>query len=265
MRFLLSLHDRDALLPREGQRRFLMKEGWVAFPGPSLAYVLNQFVIHNRMLAGGFEVAGRAVSLADLTVPILTFVGEVDEIAQAASVRAIRRAAPRAQVYEMAVPTGHFGIVVGGTAMRTTWPVVASWVKWREGLAERPEQIVEQEPVETVQPLGRLEHNVSLAAEFAEATGRRIVEATSHPIERARRLAAPVAQVPRIGGSPGCGATRVSLAARVRPGGVPQRERGRSPVRGTGLRLRHHQLPRRPVWFAAWSVAVCAPGIVSGS
>ncbi|HSV40250.1 MAG TPA: AMP-binding protein, partial [Nocardioidaceae bacterium] len=213
VRFLLSLHDRDALLPREGQRRFLMKEGWVAFPGPSLAYVLDQFVIHNRMLAGGFEVAGRAVSLADLTVPILTFVGEVDEIAQAASVRAIRRAAPRARVYEMAVPTGHFGIVVGGTAMRTTWPVVASWVKWRDGLADQPEQIVEQEAVEAVQPLGRLELNVSLATEFAEATGRRLVEATSHPIERARRLAAPVAQVPRIGRvSRMKSSTRVSLA-----------------------------------------------------
>ena len=28
--FLLQLHDREALLPREGQRRFLDREGWVA-------------------------------------------------------------------------------------------------------------------------------------------------------------------------------------------------------------------------------------------
>ncbi|HET7689571.1 MAG TPA: AMP-binding protein [Nocardioidaceae bacterium] len=197
--FLWALHDREALLPREGQRQFLMRDGWVAFPGPSLEYVLNQFLIHNRMLAGGFEVAGKAVSLADLTVPILTFVGEVDEIAQAPSVRAIRRAAPRAQVFEMSVRTGHFGIVVGSTAMATTWPVVGSWVTWLEGAGEQPAQIVEQETAESVQALERIEHNVGLVAEFAEATGRRIVEATSHPIQRARRLAAPVAQIPRVG------------------------------------------------------------------
>ena len=32
--FLLQLHDREALLPREQQRRFLATEGWVAWSGP---------------------------------------------------------------------------------------------------------------------------------------------------------------------------------------------------------------------------------------
>ena len=32
--FVRQLHDREALLPRERQRRFLMGEGWVAWPGP---------------------------------------------------------------------------------------------------------------------------------------------------------------------------------------------------------------------------------------
>ena len=32
--FVRQLHDREALLPREGQRRFLMGQGWVAWPGP---------------------------------------------------------------------------------------------------------------------------------------------------------------------------------------------------------------------------------------
>ena len=35
--FVRQLHDREALLPRERQRRFLMGEGWVAWPGPALA------------------------------------------------------------------------------------------------------------------------------------------------------------------------------------------------------------------------------------
>ena len=35
VQFLLALHDRDALLPRERQRRFLDSEGWTAYGGPA--------------------------------------------------------------------------------------------------------------------------------------------------------------------------------------------------------------------------------------
>lgn len=35
--FVLALHDREALLPRERQRQFLAAGGWVAWPGPALA------------------------------------------------------------------------------------------------------------------------------------------------------------------------------------------------------------------------------------
>ena len=99
--FLLQLHDREALLPRERQRRFLEAEGWVAWPGPALAEFVNQFVAHNRMLEGGFVIEDRLLSLADIAVPILSVVGTVDEIAPAGGVRAIRQAAPRAEVYEL--------------------------------------------------------------------------------------------------------------------------------------------------------------------
>ena len=57
LEFLLQLHDREALLPRERQRRFLEGEGWVAWPGPALAEFVNQFVASNRMLEGGFVIA----------------------------------------------------------------------------------------------------------------------------------------------------------------------------------------------------------------
>src|SRR3954468_20373684 len=42
LEFLLQLHDREALLPRERQRRFLMDDGWVAWPGPALAESMRQ-------------------------------------------------------------------------------------------------------------------------------------------------------------------------------------------------------------------------------
>lgn len=137
--FLAQLHDREALLPRERQRRFLEGEGWVAWPGPALADFLRQFIAHNRMLEGGFVIDERLVTLADIDVPILAFVGDRDEIARAPGVRAIDRAAPRAEIYEATLRAGHFGLVVGSTAKRATWPTVAGWARWVAGDGERPQ------------------------------------------------------------------------------------------------------------------------------
>ncbi len=131
--FLMQLHDREALLPRERQRRFLEVDGWVAWPGPAMADFLHQFIAHNRMLEGGFVIDDRLLTLADIACPILSVVGTVDEIAPAAGVRAIRLAAPRADVFELALDAGHFGLVVGSTANTVTWPTVAAWAGWRDG------------------------------------------------------------------------------------------------------------------------------------
>ncbi|NUP26082.1 MAG: acyl-CoA synthetase, partial [Nocardia sp.] len=116
--FLRQLHDREALLPKERQRRFLTNEGWIGYAGPAAADLLKQFVVHNRMMLGGFVIRDQPISLADLKCPILAFVGEVDEIGQPAAVRGIVRAAPRAEVYESKLVSGHFGLVAGSVATR---------------------------------------------------------------------------------------------------------------------------------------------------
>jgi len=140
--FVRQLHDRDSLLDREPQRRFLDGEGFVAWPGPALADFAEQFVQHNRMLSGGFEIGGRMVTLADLRVPVLAFVGERDELAAPRAVRAIGRAAPGADVMEVALRTGHFGLVVGTRAVEETWPTVAAWLHHQDGGGPLPEAVV---------------------------------------------------------------------------------------------------------------------------
>ncbi len=139
--FLLALHDRDALLPRERQRQFIESRGWVAWPGPALTDFVAQFVEHNRMLSGGFVIDDRLVTLADMTLPVLTVIGEVDQIAPPRAARAVRRAAPRADVHELTLPAGHFGLVVGATAARTTWPAVAGWMGWCDERTALPDEI----------------------------------------------------------------------------------------------------------------------------
>jgi putative long chain acyl-CoA synthase len=164
--FLRQLHDREALLPREQQRRFLQSEGWIAWSGPAIAELLRQFIAHNRMMSGGFAIHGDLVTLSDIECPVLTVIGEVDDIGQPAAVRGIKRAAPKADVYEFLIRSGHFGLVVGSKAATQTWPTVAQWVKWIDGNGDMPEDI---SPM-ALQPAQRSESGVSLSSRLAHGT-----------------------------------------------------------------------------------------------
>ena len=141
LQFLLQLHDREALLPNERQRRFIESEGWIAWPAPALADALRQFIAQNRMLSGGMVIDGRPLALADIHNPVLCFVGENDKIGQPEAVRAIGRAAPRADIHEVSLPVGHLGIVVGSAATIGTWPAVAAWASHLDNGTEMPSSI----------------------------------------------------------------------------------------------------------------------------
>lgn len=152
--FVRKLHDRQALEKREARRRFLGGEGFVAWPGPALKKFIDEFVVHNRMLSGGFVIDGRTVTLADIHCPILYFLGSRDTFASESAVRAIRGAAPNAETHEVSMRAGHFGMVVGKQAMSFTWPTVAAWVRWREGMGEAPEALAAPPPPEEPEEAG---------------------------------------------------------------------------------------------------------------
>ena len=137
--FVKNLHDRQALEKREAKRLFLGGEGFVAWPGPAFRKFVDEVIVGNRMASGGFVVDGHTTTLADLACPILYFVGSRDEMGRPASVRGIRRAAPKVrQMYEIPLRAGHFGLVVGRGALGVTWPGVVDWMKWREGTGPLP-------------------------------------------------------------------------------------------------------------------------------
>ena len=201
--FLRKLHDRDALLPREDQRRFLEREGWVAWSGPAIAELLKQFVAHNRMVSGGFVIDGDVVSLAEITCPILSFVGETDDIGQPVAVRGIYKAAPEADVYETLVPAGHFGLVVGSTAGRLSWPATASWINWREGEGALPADIHPMEEPEGtgsgISLINRLTYGVGQVAGAGTAVAEGLFD-TANSIQRTTRAVASesVRSLPRL-------------------------------------------------------------------
>ncbi|CAN5214207.1 acyl-CoA synthetase [soil metagenome] len=213
LQFLLSLHNREALLEREGSRRFLEVDGWVAWPGPAVAEFATQFIAHNRMLQGGFVINDRLVTVADITVPTLAVVGTSDEIAAAPAVRAIRRAAPLAEIYELTLHAGHMGLVVGHGARERSWPVVAGWVHWREGTGPMPTEIAEltEDHPEEVTDAGS---GVQVAAEVAIGAAQ-VVADTARQTSRAVRgvIGEAMDQLPRLTRLERVDAeTRVSLA-----------------------------------------------------
>src|SRR5690606_14403014 len=106
------------------------------------------FIVHNRLASGGFVIDGRTVTLADIRCPVLVFVGERDDIARPPSVRAISSAAPNAEVCEIPLRAGHFGLVVGSTSLNQTWPSVVEWLRWRAELGPRPRLIVDPQAQE---------------------------------------------------------------------------------------------------------------------
>ncbi|KLI07942.1 MULTISPECIES: acyl-CoA synthetase [Mycolicibacterium] len=204
LEFLRQLHDREALLPREQQRRFLSSEGWIAWSGPAISELLKQFIAHNRMITGGFSVHGDLVTLSDIDCPILAVVGEVDDIGQPAAVRGIKRAAPDADVYEYLIRAGHFGLVVGSKASSQTWPTVAQWVKWLGG-EEMPEGVVPMEAQPADHPEGgvsfstRVTHGATAATEMAFGVARSAADALVAANKNARTLVIETARtLPRL-------------------------------------------------------------------
>ncbi len=205
--FLLALHDREALLPRERQRRFIMREGWVSYPGPALEELL-EIMADERYLKGGLVFGERTVSLADVTCPILIFVGERDEFGPPPGVRAIAVAAPHAEVYERVLPVGHFGLGVGSQATEHTWPGVADWIRWRDDDGPSPPQLTPLDP-DTVTVNDEPGHSGSLVQQLRFGAGRTAwagVWASQTALESASRTVTTVgvlareavAQAPRL-------------------------------------------------------------------
>src|SRR5690242_3838946 len=112
-----------------------------------------------------------------MTCAVLAFVGANDEIAPARSVRAARWAAPRSDVYERELPAGHFGLVVGSTAVEITWPTVAAWLKWREGVGDLPEGVEPiPDEVQSDKGPGRIER-IGAGAQLALGAGIGVAQA----------------------------------------------------------------------------------------
>lgn len=146
------MHDEEALKRLLPKRRFLGGEGFIAWPGPALRTFVEEYVVRNRLLSGGFVIEGKSTSLMEITAPILCFTGTRDELVRPAAVRAIRHVVAHDQIHEVVVEAGHFGLVVGSKAMSEVWPKVSEWTAWHAGHRPRPFYLDPQEQPSVTPP-----------------------------------------------------------------------------------------------------------------
>lgn len=198
--FLSKLHDRQALEKREAKRLFLRGDGFVAWPGPAFRTFVDEFVVANRMATGGFVIDGKTLTLADINCPILCFVGLRDEMASPEAVRAIHQAAPNAEVSEVTVRAGHFGLVVGSESLSRTWPTLRDWIRWHDGKGEKPEALAENKdddaiPVSVEEAQEDVELAIDIVSKIARSAVQRAAEAAQQLNDSADTLRY---QLPRL-------------------------------------------------------------------
>jgi polyhydroxyalkanoate synthase len=125
----------DLLDDKTEVENFLRMEKWI-FDSPDQAgecfrQFIKDFYQGNKLVAGGLEIGGREVDLANVTVPVLNVYAEQDHLVPPASSQAMRGVVGSEDYTELAFKGGHIGIYVSGRSQREVPPAIHAWLAQR--------------------------------------------------------------------------------------------------------------------------------------
>ena len=134
----LTAQKTVALLDRawddEFLETFLATERWgtdnVSFPGACYARYIDELYRGNRLLRGGFTVAGRPAELANIRCPLLALAFEDDHIVPLACAAPLVDRVSSTDKQLVVQRGGHVGAVVSRKAADRLWPIMSSF--WAE-------------------------------------------------------------------------------------------------------------------------------------
>jgi polyhydroxyalkanoate synthase subunit PhaC len=113
---------------------FLATERWgndnVSFPGACYAQYIEQLYRQNRLVRGGFAVAGRPAELASIRCPVLALAFEHDHIVPLASAAPLVDRVASVDKQLVVQGGGHVGAVVSRKAADRLWPILSKF--WAE-------------------------------------------------------------------------------------------------------------------------------------
>jgi polyhydroxyalkanoate synthase len=113
---------------------FLATELWgndnVSFPGACYARYIDELYRGNRLVRGGFSVAGRPAELAAIRCPLLALAFEHDHIVPLASAAPLVDLVASGDKQLVVQQGGHVGAVVSRKAADRLWPILSTfWAK----------------------------------------------------------------------------------------------------------------------------------------
>jgi len=121
----------DRLTDPQRLEAFMALEEWasanIAFPAAAYSRYIRELYQQNALVRGEHAVSGRRVDLSRIHCPLLTVVTDRDVICPPAAAQALNDRSSSVDQSVLAIPGGHVGAVVGGSAPKELYPKLSAW------------------------------------------------------------------------------------------------------------------------------------------
>lgn len=115
---------------------FLRMEKWLAdrphHPGAAALQWLIELYKENRLIKGTFEMSGKTIDLANVTMPVLNVYALQDHIIPPPCSKALEKYVGTKDYTEIALPGGHVGVYVSGKSQGIVGDGVFDWLMQRQ-------------------------------------------------------------------------------------------------------------------------------------
>jgi polyhydroxyalkanoate synthase len=100
---------------------------WIPFPGAFFRRLIRDLYQGNKLVKGAFTIHGQPVDLRRITVPVLAFCAQTDNIAPAHTTAALLEHVRSTVKEAIPVPGGHVRFLTGGSSIEQLWERVIAW------------------------------------------------------------------------------------------------------------------------------------------
>ncbi|MFO8109198.1 MAG: class III poly(R)-hydroxyalkanoic acid synthase subunit PhaC [Thermoplasmata archaeon] len=130
-------------------KMFFRMEKWIHddkdIPGPTFAKFVKELYQENKLVNNKFRLGGKLVDLKNITLPVLTLVGDYDTLVPPKTSLSFNHKVSSEDTMVMRAPVGHIGLSVSSKTHKGMWNDVAEWIKERDLPA----------PIEDVKGIGK--------------------------------------------------------------------------------------------------------------
>jgi polyhydroxyalkanoate synthase len=129
--FLENMDNKDFV------ENFIRMEKWIFdspdVPGETLRQLVKDLYQENLLLQSQMELGGRRVDLKQVTMPLLNIYGQYDHLVPPEACAVLTQKVGSRDTEDLCLDTGHIGIYVSARFQKETVPMIAAWLRAREG------------------------------------------------------------------------------------------------------------------------------------